>query len=285
MDDTDTGRLADLLDRCQELAPVYGPGYATHLPMALEALHGLGADAARLERFHARHAARLPRRGDDPAFEAGRARFVAQIAAQGREATLRATLPTLADHVAARLFHGVIRVAHAMAAGHDGELASGLAYWASPHEPLPPGVLAGAAESLSRWPPARDAEARVRDVASAAAAVYARGGDFRVLHAVTGSHAAWRLLPYADDPQAFARHLAVAVGWVLDANGGAPAPPAASPGAALPAWPVIVARARDADDEHVVKLTHACWRLAGEGLDEDPGDRFRAAAARAVGAA
>ncbi len=144
--------LRALLDQAQALAPEYGGGLTLHLPMALQALHALGASVAQLQALFERHAAQLPRRGAAvaprldagwrlqrgrfEAFEPLRAHFMAALAQQGRDATLRAALPALVDGVSGGAFHGVIRVAHAVQAGHDPELASGLAYWAVRHAPL-----------------------------------------------------------------------------------------------------------------------------------------------------
>ena len=141
--------LAALLDRCQAFAPEYGEGLSTHLPMALHALHGLGAPPARLqalfdriapglqprERFWRTAAPMLGRIGD---FEAWRAQLEAELAHDGQPALLARHLPRLMPGVAGVAFHGLIRTAHGLAAGHTGELLSGLAYWAARHAPLVP---------------------------------------------------------------------------------------------------------------------------------------------------
>ena len=54
--------LAALLDRCQAFSPEYGGGLSTHLPMALQALQGLGAPPARLHALFDAIAPRLPLR-------------------------------------------------------------------------------------------------------------------------------------------------------------------------------------------------------------------------------
>ena len=142
--------LTALLDRAQAFAPEYGGSLSTHLPMALVALHALGADAPRMEAFFTTISARLntappatapcddwfAMRGDRAAFASVRAHFLQAIADRGRDAVLRKALPSLVDGVGAVAFHGLLRTASATVANHDAELASGLAVWACGHLPL-----------------------------------------------------------------------------------------------------------------------------------------------------
>ena len=162
-----------LLDRCQAFSPEYGDGLSTHLPMALQALHGLGAPPARLHALFDLIAPRLPlrphsaghrhdspqgspqdsppghalpalARPDDWPLLRGRIEAIetlrqalAHIAARdGLATTLSTALPLLMPGVAAVALHGLIRSAHGVAAGHADELISGLAYWAARHAPL-----------------------------------------------------------------------------------------------------------------------------------------------------
>ncbi len=276
-------RMAELharLDDAQAYRPEYGPGYSNHLPMALEALHGLGADAARLRAYAAAYATRLSRRGGSPAerngFEPLRAGYVERIGREGRAAVLRAVLPGLIEAAGAGLFHGMIRTAHAVTACHDLELASALAYWTSRESPARQGTAAVAPATADD----------ISGVASRAAAAYVATANFVVLHVVTGSRAGWRLLPWFPDAGIAAGHIVAAADRALGALGanegalGAEGAPASA--STLPAWDALVAGALRSSDEHVVKLVHACRDLATEG---DPGGHFRAAAARAVGGA
>ena len=132
--------------------PEYGDGLSSHLPMALVALHRLGADEARLQGFAARYARRLPpappaqawpagddwtgRFGDFSAWPVYRSLFTNWLAADGVEAVLRQALPRLMPSCAAVAFHGAIRVAYAVQAGPASEVADSLAYWASRYQPL-----------------------------------------------------------------------------------------------------------------------------------------------------
>ncbi len=122
--------------------------------MALHALAELGADDARMQQFFERYTRRFAGRVAEPAAAAAedwlalrgqadtfaplRATFAAALARDGRDAVLRAALPALLPGVAAAAFHGAIRTAHAVEAGHEGELAAALAYWAWRWQPLAP---------------------------------------------------------------------------------------------------------------------------------------------------
>ena len=148
--------LHRLLDQSLHFPPEYADNLSSHLPMALAALQGLGADEARLKDFFAvyaqRFTTRAPRLAADPvpdwpvlrgrfeAFEPLRSTFAAALQCDGQDAVLRQVLPLLITGVGAAAFHGAIRVAHAVESGHPGELAAALAYWGARWMPLPPPV-------------------------------------------------------------------------------------------------------------------------------------------------
>lgn len=152
--------LHHLLDEAQAYAPEQHQGLSNHLPMALSALHGLGASPARMRAFFDRHVLVLEA-GDQPdspatpvddwlswrgrteAFAALRAHFHAALAWEGRDAVLHQALPRLMEAPAAASFHGLIRTAHAIESEHAAELASGLAFWATRWVALPPAVASG----------------------------------------------------------------------------------------------------------------------------------------------
>ena len=140
-----------LLDRAQSFAPTYYERHlSNHLPMALVALHALGATEEQTEQGFAQFSRKLEPaapttepcadwtqwRGQREAFAAVRAHFVHDISARGVDATLRAALPLLIDGVGGAAFHGLLRTSSATVARHDDELASGLAHWACSHMPL-----------------------------------------------------------------------------------------------------------------------------------------------------
>jgi hypothetical protein len=305
----DPGALYGLLDRNLQLPPEYRDGLTNHLPMALHALHSLGANAARLEAFYAGYATRfegLPApvaaeappgawrawrsvREQPDAFSLLQAAFTAAIAADGRDAVLRVALPGLLEGVAAAAFHGPIRTAHAVQAGHDGELAAALAYWAWRWQPLAevaqvaplpfhawarrlvidalawtsdaPLIALRMGEATRSAPYAQLAGALaggadlLPQLAAFALERYMRTRNFTVLHMVTGLRAVRVLSP-----------------WIADLAPAAPVLVRAFVAAYLAAkvreerasaegphdWARVVEAAKASDDEHVIKIVHAC---------------------------
>jgi len=299
-------------------------GLSNHLPMALAALKRLGADDARLAEFAAGYSQRLrpaPAAAEWPAGDPWRARlgqpgawpayrhlFLHWLVTEDADAVLQQTLPTLMAGCGAAAFHGLIRTAYAVQAGHGQELADALAYWACRWldlGSLPPasrtGTRADPAPLLKALGQPRPAGGLIVDrmiaaachpdfnagtaglridadtlprLARLAARLYARSGNFTALHLVTSAHALGVLMPLIDDhPPALAAYWrAYAAGFV--ASG-------AVPGRAPPAqpWPGLMAAARASDDDHLIKLVDACRQaqvIAG-GADD-----WQRAATRAV---
>jgi hypothetical protein len=152
------GTLHALLDANLRLPPEYRDQLTNHLPMALHALHSLGATDQRLQDFYASYArrfqdpgapepvipARMPPenwlmlRGQEQAYPALLRHFNDAVAQLGGQETLQRVLPDLMPGVCAAAFHGVIRTAHAVQTGHTQELAAALAYWAWRWQALAP---------------------------------------------------------------------------------------------------------------------------------------------------
>ena len=138
--------LQTLLDDAGRFDAEFGAGLSNHLPMALCALHRLGADDGRLRSFAAGYSRRLApapppqawpagdawpdRLGQPEAWPAYRDLFGQWLAHEGVGDLLNQTLPVLMPGCAAAAFHGLIRTASAVQAVHPAGLADGLAYWA-----------------------------------------------------------------------------------------------------------------------------------------------------------
>lgn len=222
-----------------------------------------------------------------------RALFAQRLMHEGRDAVLRQVLPELMSGCGGAAFHGLIRTAYAVRGGHDGELADALAYWASSHLRLDAGagegdtddpgpVLQSLRQALGGWHSTqrlivqRMQAAALQPVFAAqtqhlrigtgslgllarqATRLYARGGDFTVLHLVTSCHALRLLLPYLDEPLPALRSY-----WAAYAAGAAGLPDTAWLAApqplpsVMPDWPQIAAQAIASDDEHVIKLVYS----------------------------
>ncbi|GAA5174729.1 questin oxidase family protein [Niveibacterium umoris] len=129
-------------------------GFSNHLPMALAALHALGASVDRLDAFAAAYRSQLrplPPSQTPHDFPAQWARFQAMLSAEHRDAVLRRELPVLFEGLATAAFHGLIRLAYGVRFESISETAAGLALLAAHRRETPrpsaPGSI-GAAEGL-----------------------------------------------------------------------------------------------------------------------------------------
>lgn len=251
-------------------------------------------------------------RGKSDAINGYRALFTAAIARDGRDATLRKYLPDLLPGVGAAAFHPLIRTAYGVRFGDDREVADGLAYWAIAYLPLgllgragterdPRALLAsvhatpafvgrdlsgklifGKMKSAADLPEFRakvdalaPSDTTLAALAAASVRLYADGGDFILLHAVTGTHAYRLLQPFIQPQELGLRYFwqAVLAAYV---STGAPSlvdPPSGN----VPAWNESLERARASVDEHDIKLVdvaHQEGAFYGEPL------LYRRAAAR-----
>ena len=301
-------------------------GLSNHLPMALAALKRLGADDARLAEFVARYSRRLrPAPADEawPAGEPWRARlgqprawpayrhlFLHWLVTEDAHAVLQQTLPTLMAGCGGAAFHGLIRTAYAVQAGHGQELADALAYWACRWLDL--GVLPTGSGSGTRADPApllkalalaqprptgglivdrmvaaacqpgfnaataplRIDEHTLPRLARTAARLHARSGNFTALHLVTSAQAMTVLLPCTDEPVP-----AVAAYWRAYAAGFVASGAVLGRAPAARAWPELMAAARASDDDHLIKLVDACRQaqVVAGGADD-----WQRAATRAI---
>ncbi len=316
--------LHALLDANLRQPPEFRDQLTNHLPMALHALHCLGASPQRMQdfynsysqRFHGRPgplAAALSKphtldwralRGQADAYPALLAYFNDLVAREGALGSLRQSIPDLMPGVAAAAFHGAIRTAHAVQAGHDQELAAALAYWAWRWQALETPPAPDALLGLDAWAPrlvqesvgwrssgplisirmadasqstifaglagalapAENLATRIGQLAGLAVDRYVASPNFTVLHMVTGLRALRTLLPWAED-SVHAQAL-LARNFVAAYMAALVKPLVAPPFATPHPWDAVIAAAIDSGDDHVVKLVHACREEAavyGEG--------------------
>lgn len=238
-------------------------------------------------------------RGNSDAYPVLLATMQGWIAREGSHAVLSEVIPSLVDGVAAAGLHGAIRTAHAVQSGHLQELAAALAYWAWRWQPLKAVPAPGELLSLSTWAsklvegartwrtegglisirmeeatqsavyqslasalrPAANLRGAITALAGLAIERYGVSPNFTVLHMVTGLRALRVLLPWLVDDlptqavvvRAFtAAYLAARVATLFD-----------RPIPVLRTWSEIKAAAIQSNDDHVIKLVHACWDEAG----------------------
>jgi hypothetical protein len=138
--------LQELLDEELGSDPTTVRGLTNHLPMALVAKAGLGADAVELVRFASLYSSKIQDL-DEPStrltrdtwhtaignYDAAadlRSYFVREVAERGPDEVLRSHLPALVPGVSGAAFHGVIRLAYAIEVASPSRIAAGLAYLA-----------------------------------------------------------------------------------------------------------------------------------------------------------
>ncbi|MCZ4279352.1 questin oxidase family protein [Kiloniella laminariae] len=98
----------------------------------------------------------------------------------------------------------------------------------------------------------------LEDISRLSLDLFLRTNDFTVLHAVTASHAARIVLPYAEDEKLFLREFfASIILSVLTVESGAFGQKRFAPAAIKP-WDSLIARALDSLDSHDVKFVFSC---------------------------
>jgi hypothetical protein len=295
---------SELLVQGLRYAPLYGNRLANHLPMALVALDRLGASPAAMREFATRYAQRLVpagvacavldphdylgSSGDQPRFVRF---FEERIGESGARAVLEDWVPVLMPGLAASAFHAMIRLAYAVEAGGDEEIAHALAYWASEYVTLPfsldttadpldqiaarlrasvaghvfkPGIIIDKMQEIAWHPalagvPVQTALAPgLRDIARFALDAYWRQEDFTLLHVVTGCHAFRLLQPFVHDGALARRYLwqAVVAAWltVAPSTEADPAPDCVQNCDAAGGIALLATRA---SDDHVIKLCYS----------------------------
>jgi hypothetical protein len=144
--------LQELLDEELGTDPTTVRGLTNHLPMALVAKEGLGADADELARFAKLYSSKITALdapsvhlndttwtlaiGSRDAAADLRSYFISRVAEEGPDEALRTHLPALLPGVSGAAFHGVIRLAYAIEVSSPSRIAAGLAYLAEVGAPL-----------------------------------------------------------------------------------------------------------------------------------------------------
>ncbi len=233
---------------------------------------------------------------------AARTAMRSRIEADGRASVLAAELATLGRGIGAGAFHALIRVAYGIVEEDDDEIAAGLVYWRDvfldlgatslPREAKRFDVrmaldsvrtsLADVARrigdrghisaqmehvaddtafDLACGHPSFD-ESSLGEIAAAMVRAFAATQSFRLLHAMTATHALRIVLPLARDSDQLMQDFWRAVVAVY-VSAGAPPLPAERMWQqefdAVPAWSLLNAQACESEDEHVIKATYTAW--------------------------
>lgn len=302
--------LNRLLDKGGQFHPLYGDRLANHLPMALIALHRLGADDARLESFYQDYSKKLnpiPISVENPSqsiddisvYLGDREKltdylhyFQSRIDQAGREVVLKEFLPVLMPGLAASAFHAMIRLAYALEADDDQEIAIALAYWCTDFQTFEisdevyeenleqilarlapmtvghkfaPGIIVdrmAEVDGMIESPPIllQPVSINLPDIARLVLQAYAAKDNFTLLHTVTSCHALRLIQPYLVEPETGLREYwkALAVAYLstgLDYQPGRPEVPAA-----IGDFEDVMAKACKSSNDHVIKIVYSSWQ-------------------------
>jgi hypothetical protein len=324
-------KLRELLDANARF-DLAARGTTNHCPMALVALARMGASPDRLQSFFDRwereYALSAPpveavisrhewarHLGDRAAFGALRLCFQDWIADAGPLTVITAVLQGAPFAPATQAFHGLIRLAYGIEAGHAGEIASGLASLISSHLPIDVSLdearkaqsveaaFDQVAEALSGVALPRDSiTSRLRavatderfgkavlappasvalldDLARATIGAYWRKPDFTLLHTVTATRAARVVFAQLSDGlvKQLLPNLWVALCAAYAAVGKLPRAEASVPDLTLD-WNDVCRMALASNDDHVIKMVYTC--LCED--RRDPSPLYLACAARLV---
>lgn len=297
--------VGDALERLAGYGPEWGPGFAFHAPMAVEAMAALGHGAGvpkwieanrRIRSYSALPAADHPldgrveaewraALGDYARFTDWTRMFDAELAGRPWRDVVALWWPRLLPGLFGPLGHGMIRTAHAIRALDSvpaptpallHELAQGLAFWAARFwTPRVPAAGSSELAALAAAPPPADVRAGVAAVAATGARILAdRAPDPTVplIHMITIPAAVDLALPAlpADLHAESYRHAVAAAAATLAQFGmhlrGAPLVPA---GSELPSLRACVGNAVDSGDEHAMKLADVCVRSVATHPDDE----------------
>lgn len=144
--------LNTLLEQAGQYHPDYGVGFSVHLPMVMIALNRLNAPASKLVSTYNHSIKKLQKidsldkvsavssieasLGDTESYTKYLKYYTQELEAQGAEAVLRHALPILVKGIAASAFHALIRLAYAIEANSQSEMAVALAYWSARYQPF-----------------------------------------------------------------------------------------------------------------------------------------------------
>lgn len=295
--------LKNLLREGIRFSPLYKPVYnSDHLPMALAAMHGLGASDDQLVKFRDDYVQRLQswepagatddwttKLGDRSAYPALLAYFNRQLDSRQQQDVIEEVLATTLPGIALDAFHPIIRLGYAVEFDTREEIAAALAYMVTAHRDMPVdmslldvrslldqqvrhGALAlkanrftGALEELVETGlyPTGSTES-FAELATVALDVYIATRNFFALHLVTSTQALRCAVPPALEPIAVASQTSALLASHLILKS-----PAIGSAMSVP---------DQLDPEHAIKYAWSClseYRVYGDGRYIDEIRTFR----------
>ncbi|MBW8186239.1 questin oxidase family protein [Shewanella nanhaiensis] len=300
-------KLLDLLlEKSGHYHPLYGDGLATHLPMVLTALDLLNASSIKLQHTFDESIKGLEEigslesvisvngidsnLGNSESFRSYLTYFKSELEQCGTQAVLKKSLPILISGVAASAFHGLIRLAYAIEANCQSEMAIALAYWSAEYQSfeLNEETTNESLESiLTKLSPLGEnhkfSPGLIVDRMSEIGILLKRNGsvtqpniidistlreftiksfylsdDFTLLHTVTGCHALSIVLPYLEDKQTALRELWKAIVVAYLSTGLRYQDKEITTVENNINFSPIIEKALKSEDSHAIKLVYTC---------------------------
>ncbi len=302
--------LNKLLEKVAVYHPHYDDRLATHLPMVLIALKNLGATDTTLEQTFHNSISDLgtlddldsldnvtgidditTHLGDSNQYQGYLKYFTQQITSYGAKAVLTETLPILINGLAASAFHALIRLAYAIEANNDSEVAIALAFWCAEFQLLPvsdenksatlesileelaplgeshqfsPGIIVDRMDEIGNLLKQKTSIIQPKsisfdDIRNLALKAFHAKSNFTLLHTVTGCHALSILMPYLEDSNNALRELWKAILVAYLSTGLSYQSAEEAPSSSACDFTELTDHAIKATDSHTIKLVYSCY--------------------------
>lgn len=299
--------LNSLLEKVAVYHPLYGGGLATHLPMVLIALKKLEAPNEKLLNTFKNSLEGLELTGsldninavESIESELGKSEsykrylkfYQKELAEKGVKDVLEKSLPILVSGIAASAFHGLIRLAYAIEAKSQSEIAIALAYWSAEYQtfelsnettaenfekiltrlsPLgesfnfSPGIIVDRIDEIGALLKHNESviQPETIDLLTLRQFVlkaFYLCNDFTLLHTVTGCHAFSIILPFLHDEEHALRELWKAILTAYLSTGLGYKDETVDLKQDEYCFDVIRNEALKTEDSHIIKLVYSCY--------------------------
>jgi hypothetical protein len=296
-----------LLDKAGKYHPLYGDGLATHLPMVMIALTQLNASQIKLNNTFDEGIKGLEHIGDLESIIAAKniehdlgnsesfrnylKYFKGELRIHGVDAVLKQSLPVLISGVAASAFHALIRLAYAIEANNQSEIAIALAYWSAEYQSFElstetsnesleeiltrlapvgvdhnfsPGIIVNRMSEIGGLLKSENSviyplSISLPNIRNFALKAFCENNNFTLLHTVTGCHAFSIIMPYLQDVDVALQELWKAILVAYLSTGLDYVDKEIQITESSFDFPLVISRALESNDSHVIKLVYTCF--------------------------
>ncbi len=296
-----------LLDKAGKYHPIYRNGLATHLPMVMIALNQLNASQIKLNNTFDEGVKGLEHIGDlesiisaknighdlgnSKSFRSYLKYYKDELRVHSVDAVLKQSLPVLISGVAASAFHALIRLAYAIEANNQSEIAIALAYWSAEYQSLElstetsnenlgdiltrlapigvehrfsPGIIINRMSEIADLIKRENCviqphSVNLSDLKGFALKAFCAKDNFTLLHTVTGCHAFSFIMPYIENVDVALKELWKAVLVAYLSTGLDYVDEEIQMSENIIDFPFVINSALKSNDSHVIKLVYTCF--------------------------